>query len=136
MPEHEPGHAVQDAAGPGELTVTVITGGLFDWAFLAAPAAAALASRSLTLPCSAMRVEVYFTDSDGRRWKVYDWSLICGHKYRRSPGEQCAECRGFLDDRGEEACRCRAAPKAGSTGERWRPPGLVSSVPASISVTG
>ena len=45
-----------------------------------------------------MRVDVYFTDPEGRRWKVYDWSLICGHKYRRSPGEQCAECRGFLDE--------------------------------------
>ena len=45
-----------------------------------------------------MRVEVFFTDREGRRWKVYDWSLICGHKYRRSPGEQCAECRGFLDE--------------------------------------
>ena len=45
-----------------------------------------------------MRLEVLFTDHEGRRWKVYDWSLICGHKYRRSPGEQCAECRGFVDE--------------------------------------
>jgi hypothetical protein len=45
-----------------------------------------------------MRVEIVFTDEAGRRWKVYDWSLICGHKYRRAPGQQCAEYRGFLDE--------------------------------------
>jgi hypothetical protein len=45
-----------------------------------------------------MRVEVVFTDEAGRRWKVYDWSVISRHKYRRSPGEQCAEYRGFLDE--------------------------------------
>jgi hypothetical protein len=45
-----------------------------------------------------MRVEIVITDDQGRRWKVYDWSLISGHKYRRAPGEQCAEYRGFLDE--------------------------------------
>ena len=45
-----------------------------------------------------MRVEIVFTDERGRRWKVYDWSLISGHKYRRAPGEQCAEYRGFVDE--------------------------------------
>jgi hypothetical protein len=44
-----------------------------------------------------MRVDLVFIDEKGRRWKVYDWSVICGHKYRRSPGEQCAEYRGFVD---------------------------------------
>lgn len=45
-----------------------------------------------------MRVEIVFTDERSRRWKVYDWSVISGHKYRRSPGEQCAEYRGFLHE--------------------------------------
>jgi len=45
-----------------------------------------------------MRVELVFTDERGRRWRVYDWSVICGHKYRRSPGQQCAEYRGFVDE--------------------------------------
>ena len=47
-------------------------------------------------PCSGVRVELTFTDAEGRRWKVYDWSVISGHRYKRSPGEQCAEYRGFL----------------------------------------
>jgi hypothetical protein len=45
-----------------------------------------------------MRVDVFFTDEAGRRWRVYDWSVISGHKYRRRPGEQCAEYRGFIDE--------------------------------------
>jgi hypothetical protein len=45
-----------------------------------------------------MRLDLVFTDHEGRRWKVYDWSVISGHKCRRSPGEQCAEYRGFLDE--------------------------------------
>jgi hypothetical protein len=42
-----------------------------------------------------MKVEVLFTDDAGQRWRVYDWSLIAGHKYKRSPGDQCAEYRGL-----------------------------------------
>jgi hypothetical protein len=45
-----------------------------------------------------MRVELIFTDAEGRRWRVYDWNVISGHRYKRSPGEQCAEYRGFLDE--------------------------------------
>jgi hypothetical protein len=56
-----------------------------------------VAVASARISARAVRVEVVFTDEQGRRWRVYDWSLICGHKYRRSPGEQCAEYRGFVD---------------------------------------
>jgi hypothetical protein len=45
-----------------------------------------------------MRIDVVFIDENGCRWKVYDWSVISGHKYRRSPGELCAEYRGVVDE--------------------------------------
>jgi hypothetical protein len=44
------------------------------------------------------RASLVFTDDDGRRWRVYDWTVIAGHKYRRSPGEQSTEYRGFFNE--------------------------------------
>jgi hypothetical protein len=44
------------------------------------------------------RANLVFADEHGRRWRVYDWTVIAGHKYRRSPGEQSTEYRGFFNE--------------------------------------
>ena len=72
------------------------------------------AIRQVSSNAPRMRIDVVFTDEQGRRWRVYDWSVISGHKYRRSPGEQCAEYRGFLNEQTAERRVYRFATEAAS----------------------
>lgn len=50
-----------------------------------------------------MRVELIFTDAVGRRWKVYDWSVTSGRRSKRSPGDESAQYRGFVDETSGES---------------------------------
>lgn len=44
---------------------------------------------------SRPKVEVFLV-VDGRRWQVYDWAEVSGHKYPRHHGQHAIEFRGFV----------------------------------------
>lgn len=49
-----------------------------------------------------MKLELYFTDRDGRRWTVWDWKVLAKKRARVWPGMPESEWRTFVSENGAE----------------------------------
>jgi hypothetical protein len=71
------------------------------------------------------RVELFFVDAAGRRWQVYEYSVLGGRRLVRSPGVGGADYRAFVPSDGGKP-RVYRFWKDGPTGGRGLEPSVLA----------